>query len=242
MKTPATGGEPGRAVAVETQSNPTALSPEKPARPDDLDALADRIRARLHRHATDMVEIGADLIAAKEKLGHGSFGGWIDSQFGLGVRSAELYMRAAKWAEGKSEIVSHLPPAALRLLSAPTTPESIQDEVVEAIRVGAAVDFKEIEGRVKAERNDARTAKIEQARTLRKSVEARKRREREAEREAAKREKAAEERRILLEEMAAILRRMPAADLAQLLELSGRLRYASLAEILARACHEEAGQ
>ena len=242
MKTPAPGGDPGRAVAVRTHTDTTALSPEKPARPDDLDALADRIRARLHRHTTDMVEIGADLIAAKEKLGHGSFGGWIESQFGLSPRSAQLYMRAAEWAEGKGEIVSHLPPAGLRLLSAPTTPEPIQHEVVEAIRDGAAVDFKEIEARIKSERLDARIEKRDQARRLQRSAASQKRRQREAEIAAAKAAKAAEERRLLLEEMAAILRRMPAVDLERLLQLNRKLPYASLADVLARACHEEAGQ
>ena len=45
-----------------------------------LNAIAERIRARLSRSAEDIVEIGQDLITAKAAVGHGHFLIWIDVQ------------------------------------------------------------------------------------------------------------------------------------------------------------------
>jgi hypothetical protein len=205
----------------------------------DLAALADQIRERLHRHTSDMVAIGADLIAVKELLEHGQFGGWIEREFGMTARSAQMYMRAPEWAEGKSEIISHLPPAALRLLSAPTTPQPIQEEVLEAIRVGDEVDFKGVEARVKEQREELREEKKKEARRQRKSPAEQKRIERREEREAAAREEQARQRNLLVEEVAAILRGMPAADLARLHHLHFKLRYVTLSEILGLPGYEE---
>src|SRR2546430_330934 len=53
-----------------------------------LAAIAGRARDRLKRTAGDILAIGADLIRAKELLGHGNFGAWLDAEFGLSRRTA----------------------------------------------------------------------------------------------------------------------------------------------------------
>lgn len=78
------------------------------ATPKTLDApelheIAERIRARIRRTAMDIIETGQDLIQAKQALGHGKFGEWIEAEFNMSLRTAQNYMRAAEWAEGKSE-------------------------------------------------------------------------------------------------------------------------------------------
>ena len=101
--------------------------------PKPLDApliqeIAERIRARIRRTVADIIETGRDLAQVKAALDHGEFGEWIDHEFSMTMRTAQNYIRAATWAEGKNEIISHLPPRTLYLLSAKSTPEEIQAE------------------------------------------------------------------------------------------------------------------
>ncbi len=76
--------------------------------PTDLDAIAERVRQRIRRTTTDIIETGRDLLVVREKLEHGQFTDWLDTEFGMSDRSAQLYMRAAEWAEGKTEMISDL--------------------------------------------------------------------------------------------------------------------------------------
>ena len=43
-----------------------------------------------------IVAIGQELIEIKEKLGHGHFGGWLKSEFGMSPDTAERYMRVVR--------------------------------------------------------------------------------------------------------------------------------------------------
>jgi hypothetical protein len=51
-------------------------------------------------------------------------------------RTAQLMMRAAEWAEGKHEIVSHLEPTAIYLLAAPSTLDAVRQEVLSRLEEG----------------------------------------------------------------------------------------------------------
>jgi Protein of unknown function (DUF3102) len=203
---------------------------------DDLDAVAERIRARLQRHVEDMVAIGADLLAVKAKLPHGEFGSWLDREFSMTRRTAQLYMRAAEWAEGKSEIISQIPAQAIRLLSAPTTPEPIQNEVVDAIRAGSDVNFREVEEQIREQRSIVAQAKTEQlrkeARLRGKSPEYQKRLERQMAREATERQREAEERERLVAEARAIIQRLTVEDLGRLCAISDAVRWIHLSELV----------
>lgn len=110
-----------------------------------LGDIADRIRAGLRRTGSDIVAIGADLLAAKEMLGHGRFAGWLEQQFGLSQRSAERFMAAARRFGDRTDAVSNLLPGVLHELSAPGTPDEVVERVisgdlpptVEAVRAAA---------------------------------------------------------------------------------------------------------
>jgi hypothetical protein len=205
---------------------------------EELAAIADRIRDRLRRQVKDIVAIGADLIVVKAMLGHGTFGDWLKREFRLSVRSAQLYMTAAKWAEDKSEIISHLPLEALRLLSAPTTPAAIQEEVVEAIRAGTDVDFKHVGERIRDQRatilDARRKEERKQARLRGKSPEYQRKLERQMAREEAEREGRALDHELRVEEARSILRRLPSADLDRLREIVAAERWLSLKELVER--------
>ena len=96
----------------------------------ELGDIAIRVRGRLQQTALGIIQIGADLTRAKELLGHGNFGPWLDREFGLGRRSGEQFMAAARRFGTKSEIVSHLPAGAVLELSAPSVPDELVERVI----------------------------------------------------------------------------------------------------------------
>jgi hypothetical protein len=154
----------------------------------------------------------------------------------MSVRSAQYFMQVARWSEGKSAIIAHLPPEAIRLLSAPTTPAAIQEEVVEAIRAGADVDFKHVGERIRDERAtilDARQKEErKQARLQGKSPEYQKRLARQMAREDAERKRRAHDRERRVEEARSILRKLPSEDLDRLREIVATERWLYLSELV----------
>ncbi len=63
----------------------------------EVQAVTARIKDRLTRQVADIIETGRDLIEVKEKLEHGQFERWLDSEFGMTVRTAQRFMRASEW-------------------------------------------------------------------------------------------------------------------------------------------------
>jgi AMMECR1 domain-containing protein len=59
----------------------------------DASAVAERIR---ERHRASIVETGRDLIAMKEKLGHGNFLPWTAAEFGWSRQTAHRFMNVAR--------------------------------------------------------------------------------------------------------------------------------------------------
>jgi hypothetical protein len=112
-----------------------------PALATDARAAIARIRARIR---SARYEIGHDLIAIKSQMDHGTFGNWIAAELGITLRTAENYMNAAKFVEGKSESVSLLPPSAIYALAAPSAPTEIVQEVLAAVDAGTLIPVNEI--------------------------------------------------------------------------------------------------
>lgn len=85
----------------------------------------------MKRTASDIIEIGQKLIEVKERLAHGQFGGWLESEFGWDQRTAQNFMRVG--GQFKNENFSHLDfaPSALYALAAPSTPEPTRQEAIE---------------------------------------------------------------------------------------------------------------
>ncbi len=115
----------------------------------ELEAAAARIRARLTQQVRDIIEIGHDLIEVKSKLHHGQFERWLHQEFNMTDRTARRFMQAATWAEGKSDTVSVLTPTAIYALSAPSTPESVQQKVLESVKSGEPVKADDIRHLIK---------------------------------------------------------------------------------------------
>ena len=199
--------------------NAPVITTTKPLSTKEMEEIAKRIRARIRRTVEDIIETGRDLTRVKAALDHGEFGEWINREFFMTMRSAQRYIQAAEWAEGKNDIVSHLPPTTLYLLSAKSTPEEIQAEVVSDLKAGKPVEVRRIEHQIadaKLKRRDAAQAK---RRNQRRSKAAIQRRERETEkRQIEMQERKAREEQAT-SEILSILRKLGRTDLDRLAEL-----------------------
>lgn len=145
----------------------------------ELRDAAQRIR-KIGRQS--VIDIGRELIKVKSKLGRGKFGSWLQVEFEISERTAENYMSAAHLARDNPEIISALKPAALYLLSAPSTPSEIRDEALERARAGKAPDI----GTIRMAIAEARVAKREATKEASLSKQAKQRRAKQ--REQRKRE------------------------------------------------------
>jgi hypothetical protein len=120
---------------------------------DELDGVANQVRMRLRNMSATIIEIGRELRAVKRLLKRGQFLEWT-AACGLAPRHAQLMMMAAKWAEGKEEIVSNLDPTAIYLLAAPSTPEAVRQEVLFSLEAGDRPAPRTIKAMIRAAKGD----------------------------------------------------------------------------------------
>ena len=139
-----------------------SLRPEVAA---EARAVAARVRASHQRTVIAILEMGRDLLAVKASLGHGRFGQWLEAEFGGVARTAQNYMRAAQSFADKSELVSHLPPATVYALAAPSTPGEVRGEIVERLRAGERLHPDAISDALKQARLRMRAARPQPERT-----------------------------------------------------------------------------
>src|SRR5262249_20671786 len=58
---------------------------------EQVRSRADRIRERVKKTVAGIIEVGNDLLAAKEALEHGRFGPWLKAEFGWSERTAQNF-------------------------------------------------------------------------------------------------------------------------------------------------------
>ncbi len=107
----------------------------------------------------DMIEIGRDLIAVKEKLEHGQFQKWIEAEFGWGKTTVRNFINVASNLGDKSATVAHLAPTAIYALSAPSLPNEVRQEVVERLEKGEKFDADQIKRLAKQAKEHVHTAR-----------------------------------------------------------------------------------
>src|SRR5215213_10060611 len=130
----------------------------------DARAAVQRIRILGDTIAENIAGVGRELIAMKERLGHGSFMPWIEAEFGWTIRTAENYMQVAERFGAKAKHVSYLPLRTLYQLAAPSAPEAVVQKVITRAEAGDPLPRREVENRLwewreKAKR-DAEEAKL----------------------------------------------------------------------------------
>lgn len=73
--------------------------------------------------------IGRELLALKDRIGHGNFTAWIEAEFGMSRHTANRFMNVAEVYGSKSSSVQHLDSTALYELAAPKTPIEVREEI-----------------------------------------------------------------------------------------------------------------
>ena len=104
-------------------------------------------RVRQHR-LRFLVEIGRDIRGWRARLPYGQFNRWIKQECKLEVRMAQLAMTVACYAdsldERQCENFSRLPVSAQYLLAAPSTHDSVREEVLGGLADGRSYKVDEV--------------------------------------------------------------------------------------------------
>lgn len=108
--------------------------------------------------------VGSLLIEVKEMLPHGTFGDWCKGELGISPRSAQNYMNAASFLEGKSETLSLLPTTLLYELASPKADPGLVTAVVEAAAAGTPLEISEVKSRLLQSQQNALELKAMQRR------------------------------------------------------------------------------
>lgn len=140
---------------------------------DDVRDAAVRIKVRMARTASDIVDIGRDLIAVKEAVGHGHFLSWIDAEFGMSEDSAQRFMGVAKRLGDQIPQNAVFDRTALYALAAPSTPDEIVEEVTERAANGetfTAADIKAMKAEWSEEKKELK-AKASRADSIKQDFE-----------------------------------------------------------------------
>ncbi len=108
-------------------------------------------------------EVGRHLRNMKELLPHGAFVEWCKKALNVTPRSAQNYMAAAEWLDGKSETLSLLPATVVYALAAPSAPAEVVQEVVAAAEAGSMPEPAVISHKIEVARAEERAVKQELA-------------------------------------------------------------------------------
>jgi hypothetical protein len=107
---------------------------------EKIGALNNSMHEAQRRVALAAADIGADLVKVKDRLPHGTFGGWCRSELGIEPRTAQNYMNAARLLGSlppeARETISLLPPATIYALAAPGLPDDIRAGVLTKVVAG----------------------------------------------------------------------------------------------------------
>ena len=205
----------------------------------EMEEIADRIRARIRRTVEDIIETGRDLATVKDSMEFGEFTKWLDLEFSMTDRTARNYMRAAAWAEGKTEIISDLSPTTLYLLAAPSTPKEIQAEVVSDLKAGKPIEFLRVKALIKMERFEQRHAAKAKQRNQHRTKAAIQRREREREKHDAERQERERQQEQHINAAVPILGKLDRADLERLIELFAAIDIWHIRKVPIRALEDK---
>ena len=103
----------------------------------NLRRQANRIRTRIGKATQDLIDIGRDLLVAKQHLvDHGDFIKWVEAEVGIARRTAQAYMAITKLADDKGAAIALLPPTTVHRLASKSAPPEVVSEVVAKAQSG----------------------------------------------------------------------------------------------------------
>lgn len=124
----------------------------------EINRLVSRIKAAHKRHLEAVYEIGADLLRAKDLLGHGNFLAWLQAEFRWSDRTANNYMSIARFFQGKSANFADLDVGTAAALASRSTPAEIRNEFLGRADAGEIITRDEIKQRLAAAKEAQRLA------------------------------------------------------------------------------------
>lgn len=124
----------------------------------EINKLVLRIKASHKRHLEAVYEIGADLLRAKELLGHGNFLPWLQAEFRWSDRTANNYMSIARFFQGKSANFADLDVGTATALASRSTPAGIRKELLGRADAGEIITRDEVKERLAAAREAQKSA------------------------------------------------------------------------------------
>ena len=142
----------GDGVALAPSPSGRTDIQETPApsfRYDDLDeetqgflkGEAETIRQLWRTTAESIVRIGISLIKVKERLKHGQYEAWVETEFGWSKAAARRFVQVANVFKDHINIVPNLSQSALYLLAQTKTPETLRNQVL-ALAEEKSVSYK----------------------------------------------------------------------------------------------------
>ena len=150
----------GESSPKETHLRPLKSIPEEVRKEiwDEATRKAEEEHAKLtaKRTVEDIIEIGRELTAVKEKLPHGQFLPWIAAEFEMSRQTADNFTSVyERFGNGKLPNFSNFKPSILYALSTPSTPEAVIEKAVAKAESGENVtvaDVKDWKAEAEAQR------------------------------------------------------------------------------------------
>ena len=101
------------------------------------------IRGLMKRTVESIFEIGQRLIIVKERLGHGRFGSWLETEFEWSQDTASNFINVAKKFGNLPNFSEFdMAASALYMLAAPSTPDAARDEALARAKAGESITKK----------------------------------------------------------------------------------------------------
>ena len=119
---------------------------EDEASREKLKDASAKIKTAYRNVRQEMIEIGQELLAVKDLLGHGQWCSWLQAEFTMSTRTAQNFMAVAKNLPNlKNASLAYLTSEAVYLLAAKNTPEDVRSEVLERVEKGETLDRKAVQ-------------------------------------------------------------------------------------------------
>ncbi|HEY5378694.1 MAG TPA: DUF3102 domain-containing protein [Pseudolabrys sp.] len=118
-----------------------------------IDSIADAIRDLRQNTGESILQMGALLVKAKRKIGHGEWGYWLRHEFAWSQDTAERMMNTTRaFGSGNSALVRNLEPTALIELAKSSTPAEARETVESLVKDGTVPSAGDVRRIIRAAR------------------------------------------------------------------------------------------
>jgi Protein of unknown function (DUF3102) len=119
---------------------------------DLLAEHADAIRRLGKLVVAEIIEIGARLTECKRICGHGNWLPWLKREFQWTEMTATRFINVYEMSKSNTVLDLDLPISGLYLLSAPSTPQSTREKIIERAKAGEKLSVKEVKQTIAEQR------------------------------------------------------------------------------------------